>query len=102
MMVKSRLATKKAGSRQKSSFHRYLRAARFSAAHCGHFFFGEEAVSVVVDVVVVAAAAVSGVVVDPAAAAAVAASASAAFRARCALILRYAIIMTGCYCKVGA
>lgn len=77
-MVKSRLATKKAGSRQKRSFHLYLRTALFSCAQCGHFFFVEDGLM---------AAVVAGVTegVPPVV---VAVSASGAFRARYALILR--------------
>jgi len=36
-MVRSRLAVKKAGSKQHNSFQRYLRAALFSATHSSHF-----------------------------------------------------------------
>lgn len=38
-MVKSRLATKKAGRRQNINFQRYFRVALFSWAHCGQGFF---------------------------------------------------------------
>jgi hypothetical protein len=77
-MVKSRLATKKAGSRQVSSFHRYFLARFFSCPHSGHGFF------VVVVVVVVAGTAPE----EDSEGSEAAAAASAALRARYALILR--------------
>lgn len=39
MTVKSKLESRKAGSKQKIIFHRYFLAALFSLTHTGHFCF---------------------------------------------------------------